>query len=121
MQKNWYYIIGAAFFFILGAVLSNTYRPYIYKNHIYDFHLADVIGNLVAVPSLVLLLLGLNRYTLPKAVLYSVFVWTIYEILPIGVFDYYDLLATLISALITYCVLRYISTWRPFKQNKIKK
>ena len=33
------------FFFILGIVLSNTYRPYIYENHIFDFHLADTIGN----------------------------------------------------------------------------
>lgn len=112
MQKNVYYIMGGASFFILGVILSNIYRPYIYENHIYDFHLADVIGNLVAVPSLVLLLLGLNRYTLLKAVLYSVCVWIIYEILPMGVFDYYDLLATLISGLITYCALRYITIWR---------
>lgn len=115
MQKNWHYKIGALLFFVLGVVLSNTYRPYIYKNHIYDFHLADVIGNLVSVPSLSLLLLGLNRYTFPKAVLYSVCVWTIYEILPMGVFDYYDLLATLISGLITYNVLLFIDIIRKRK------
>ncbi len=37
------YILGALFFFILGVVLSNTYRPYIYTNHIYDYHFADTI------------------------------------------------------------------------------
>ena len=54
--------MGSGFFFILGIVLSNTYRPYIYENHIFDFHLADTIGNLVAVPSLSLLLLAMRKY-----------------------------------------------------------
>lgn len=105
-MKNWCYIIAAASFFIFGVILSNTYRPYVYDNHIYDYHLADVIGNLVAVPSLVFLLLGLERYSLLKSVVYSIFVFTVYEILHIGVFDWYDLLATLVSGLITYGILR---------------
>ena len=42
MRKKLYYM-GSGFFFILGIVLSNTYRPYIYENHIFDFHLADTI------------------------------------------------------------------------------
>ena len=66
--------MGSGFFFILGIVLSNTYRPYIYENHIFDFHLADTIGNLVAVPSLSLLLLAMRKYeSLSKAILYSIF------------------------------------------------
>ena len=70
--------MGSGFFFILGIVLSNTYRPYIYENHIFDFHLADTIGNLVAVPSLSLLLLAMRKYeSLSKAILYSIFVFTI--------------------------------------------
>ena len=73
--------MGSGFFFILGIVLSNTYRPYIYENHIFDFHLADTIGNLVAVPSLSLLLLAMRKYeSLSKAILYSIFVFTLYEI-----------------------------------------
>ena len=70
--------MGSGFFFILGIVLSNTYRPYIYENHIFDFHLADTIGNLVAVPSLSLLLLAMRKYeSLSKAILYSIFVFTL--------------------------------------------
>ena len=70
--------MGSGFFFILGIVLSNTYRPYIYENHIFDFHLADTIGNLVAVPSLSLLLLAIRKYeSLSKAILYSIFVFTL--------------------------------------------
>lgn len=38
-KYNMPYILGSLFFFIIGAVLSNTYRQYIYANHIYDYHL----------------------------------------------------------------------------------
>ena len=83
--------MGSGFFFILGIVLSNTYRPYIYENHIFDFHLADTIGNLVAVPSLSLLLLAMRKYeSLSKAILYSIFVFTLYDVLyvsPVNSFD----------------------------------
>lgn len=105
MRKKLYYI-GSGFFFILGLVLSNIYRPYIYENHIFDFHFADTIGNLVAVPCLSLLLLGLGKYTIPsKVVLYSIFVFTLYEIIPFGTFDFYDLIATYISGALTYLFL----------------
>lgn len=104
MKKKLYYI-GSGFFFILGVVLSNTYRPYIYENHLFDFHLADTIGNLVAVPCLSLLLLGLGKYNIPtKAILYSILVFTLYEIIPFGTFDFYDLLATYVSGLLTYLI-----------------
>ena len=102
------YILGALSFFILGVVLSNTYRQYVYANHINDYHFADTIGNWVAVPSLTLLLVGMNKYTPYNAVLYSVKVWFLYEIIPFGVFDYYDLLATLVSGVLTYLAF-YIS------------
>lgn len=104
MRKKLYYM-GSGFFFILGIVLFNTYRPYIYENHIFDFHLADTIGNLVAVPSLSLLLLAMRKYeSLSKAILYSIFVFTLYEIIPFGTFDFYDLIATYISGLLTYLI-----------------
>ena len=81
------------------------YLPYIYENHIFDFHLADTIGNLVAVPSLSLLLLAMRKYeSLSKAILYSIFVFTLYEIIPFGTFDFYDLIATYISGLLTYLI-----------------
>ena len=104
------YILGALFFFILGVVLSNTYRPYIYTNHLYDYHFADTIGNWVAVPSLTLLVVGMNKYTPYKATLYSVMVWFLYEIIPFGVFDYYDLLATLASGTLTYLAFYFFKS-----------
>ena len=40
--------------------LSYTYRPYVYENHIDDFHLADVIGSIVCVPAAVLCACGIH-------------------------------------------------------------
>jgi hypothetical protein len=36
---------------LLGILLSYTYRPYIYSNYIFDFHLADTIGSWVCIPA----------------------------------------------------------------------
>ena len=107
-KYNMPYILGSLFFFIIGAVLSNTYRQYIYANHIYDYHFADTIGNWVAVPSLTLLLVGINKYKPYKATLYSGTVWFFYEIIPFGTFDYHDLSTTLASGFLT-CLAFYIS------------
>lgn len=45
------YIILGSSIGIAGLILSHTYRPYIYENHIYDFHIADTIGSIVCVPA----------------------------------------------------------------------
>ena len=45
------FIISGILIATIGLVLSHTYRPYIYENHINDFHLADVIGSVVCVPA----------------------------------------------------------------------
>lgn len=41
------FIISGILIAAIGLVLSHTYRPYVYENHINDFHLADVIGSVV--------------------------------------------------------------------------
>ena len=46
------FIISGILIAAIGLVLSHTYRPYVYENHINDFHLADVIGSVVCVPLL---------------------------------------------------------------------
>lgn len=38
------FIISGILIAAIGLVLSHTYRPYVYENHINDYHLADVIG-----------------------------------------------------------------------------
>ena len=34
------FIISGILIAVIGLVLSHTYRPYVYENHINDFHLA---------------------------------------------------------------------------------
>lgn len=113
MNKK-YLIASSIFFFVLGVLLSHTYRPYIYGNNIYDFHIADTIGNLVAVPSAVCFgLVVYPQQKLYQIVIAAVFSFILYEMLGLisfqGVFDVYDIIATIISGLITFVILYFIS------------
>lgn len=47
MQKIYWTISISAV--IIGQILTQTYRPFIYSNNIFDFGLADTIGSLVSV------------------------------------------------------------------------
>lgn len=63
-MKKSSYKYGRIFYYgllvaVIGQVLSHTYRPYVYENHINDFHLADVIGSVVCVPAAVLCAYGI--------------------------------------------------------------
>ena len=103
------YILYSMAIALVGVVLSHTYRPYIYANHIDDFHLADVIGNIVCVPAVTLFFYGIdNRHSLRWYVLLSVLVYIAYEFLGLwgihGTFDFYDILATLFSGAVCYAL-----------------
>lgn len=56
--------MGSGFFFILGIVLSNTYRPYIYENHIFVFPYSDktFIYRIIYIIMCMLLLFVIWRY-----------------------------------------------------------
>ena len=100
------FIISGILIAAIGLVLSHTYRPYVYENHINDFHLADVIGSVVCVPAAVLCAYGIdNRYIA-------------YEFLGLfhihGTFDIYDIIAIIISSLVFYrlCLFFGVSSGR---------
>jgi hypothetical protein len=59
MKYKWIFI-GMSFA-LVGMVLTQTYRPYVYENTINDFHFADTIGNLFAVPSALFFLSGIRK------------------------------------------------------------
>lgn len=108
MRTNYLYYTISILFFLLGTILSNTYRVYIYQNGIYDFHFADTIGNWVSVPAMSFLGLALNKFTnIYKSVGFSVLFFTFYEIIPFGTFDYYDLFATYICGFII-CLFSFV-------------
>lgn len=92
----------------IGLVLSLTYRPYIYSHHISDFHFADTIGNIFAVPAAYLLFFVMFKnikYTKSFILLLVFICWTLYELLLSNTFDWYDILATFIMCVIMYPLL----------------
>ena len=107
-MKKQYFLLISIFFTAIGLLLSNTYRPYIYENNINDFHFADTIGNWVAVPAYVALVLGISRNKPNFNILLfaSILAYILYEVLSIlglwGTFDWYDVLVTIISGILTY-------------------
>lgn len=113
------FILSGILIAAIGLILSHTYRPYVYENHINDFHLADVIGSVVCVPAAVLCAYGIdNRYTIKQYTIWAVIVYIAYEFLGLfhihGTFDVYDIIAIIISSLVFYrlCLLFGVSSGR---------
>ena len=101
-------IITSILLSIISGILTNTYRHYIYTNNIFDYHFADTIGSLACIPCSSLFFWAIyNRtFSFVKCILYSLIAFIIYEIIPFGVFDFYDIIAMLLSSGITW--LSYI-------------
>lgn len=101
------FILSGILIAAIGLVLSHTYRPYVYENHINDFHLADVIGSVVCVPAAVLCAYGIEkRYSIKQYTIGAAIVYIAYELLGLlhihGTFDVYDIIAIIISSLVFY-------------------
>lgn len=101
------FILSGILIAAIGLVLSHTYRPYVYENHINDFHLADVIGSVVCVPAAVLCAYGIEkRYSIKQYTIGAAIVYIAYEFLGLlhihGTFDVYDIIAIIISSLVFY-------------------
>jgi hypothetical protein len=87
---------------LLCVVLSHTYRPYIYRNHIHDFHLADTIGSWLCIPCASCFFWGITKHkSFPKIILIALIAFVISEFIGLT-FDYFDLLALGLSSLVTY-------------------
>lgn len=96
---------------LLALILSKTYRPFIYQNNIYDYHLADTIGSLFCVPSTSMVLYSFdknNNYL--YALILSFVVSVLFEIFSYpphtGVYDRYDLTALIIGTLIAFTIYK---------------
>lgn len=88
---------------LVVVVLNNFYRPYIYANHLFDMHLADTYTNLLGVPICLFILLSLTKRLECKIFIYVGCVCCgliLYEFVGLT-FDYYDIIATLLSGIMT--------------------
>jgi glycopeptide antibiotics resistance protein len=93
------------------------YRPYIYSNQINDYHIADTLGNslaLIAAVFICLFLLTSNFKKGRELLVLVVLIFIVYELMqpllgkPI---DIWDIVATVISGLISWLV--FIVLFRP--------
>ena len=114
--------------FILSFILTEfgryVYRPFIYKQNINDFGIADSVGNWGGIVAQIFFGLAIINSTMRKGVrliLLYVFGYILYEIvqpyLPRGVFDWKDIYGTLIGGMIG--LLLFLLTHKVIKQNKV--
>jgi len=114
-KRGFYYKLSFSFLF-LTSVLGSAYRGYIYKNNINDYGLADMHTNIGSVITASFLFMGYMQYKEYKdelkVILAVVFGFIIYELIQItpliGVFDWKDILGTIIGGGITYSIHKRI-------------
>jgi hypothetical protein len=105
-------ILSSFMLFITTLVLGWTYRSYVYGNRIFDYHLADTLPSLFCVPCASLLFWAIcKKYTFQQCIFYSTVSFIFYELLGLlgsGFFDVFDLIAILLSGIITYGIYRAV-------------
>lgn len=103
--------IGLAAVLIYEFIARPIYRPYIYRNNINDFHLADTIGNSLGTIATVFVLIGLigkgriQHLFLIKIITISVTLYEIAHPLLGKPIDLWDILATILTG--GLCLLLY--------------
>ena len=109
------YALIAILSFFITEIGRKLYRPFIYKNSIDDFGIADSIGNLGGIVVQIFFMLAvLNspRKKIINVIGFVVLGYIIYEVaqpyLPKGVFDWRDIYGTLIGGIISLIILLLI-------------
>ena len=114
---------------VMNVLLLKCYRTYIYENSIFDYHFADTFVNIIYVPACIFLCYCIksSKYRLESIVL-GVTGWLIayelaclFEPLKLGVFDIYDIIATIGSGVVTYLLLKYTSILPKPENNESKR
>ena len=110
------YLAIALFVVITGQLLTHIYRPFVYANNINDFGFADTIGSLVSVPGFCFFFWSFKKYSdknknqhILIAMAVYAFLWESLGLLDIhGTFDWKDMIAVLISGIITFGLKEWI-------------
>lgn len=123
------YLILSIIIVFPGLLLSIIYRPYIYANNINDFGIADTIGSFVAVLGFCFFVWGIKEYSnkeknkqiIIATLIYS-FGWELFGYLGIYVtYDKKDIIAALISGLITFLIKEIIDRKNQKLNKKIRR
>lgn len=106
--------IGLAAILILEFVARPIYRPYIYRNNINDFHLADTIGNTLGTIATIFVLIGLigqgraQHLSLIKTITISVALYEIAHPLLGKTIDPWDIVATFLTGGLCLVLYKFI-------------
>lgn len=106
-----FFAIGLSAVVLYEFLARPVYRPYIYRNHINDFHLADTIGNTLGTVATIFGLLGFFGQTRPhhlfliKTITLSVAVYEVAHPLLGKPLDPWDVAATLLTGWL--CLMLY--------------
>jgi uncharacterized membrane protein len=120
--KNWRFtkyklinlVIGTCSLLIYEFIARPYYRPYIYQNRINDLHIADTLGNTLGTLATIFILVSLLSSEKERGnylIRTGTIVLVLYEIAqpllgkPI---DGWDILATLLTGLISYLIFNLI-------------
>ena len=116
------FAIGISALLIYEIVGRPIYRPYIYNNKIYDFHVADTLGNTFGtLPTIFFLVAILSNDTpkgnyLIKLATFSVVVFELASPLLGKPIDIWDISATILTGFFSYLV--YNSLFKNLQPNR---
>ena len=110
------------FLFIFTEIGREIYRPYIYYNGIFDFWIADTIGNFTGTMTIIFFEMAIINPEYKKGKIFLsiiVFGLIIYELvqylIPKSIGDWRDIVATLLAGIIALGLYELI-----FRKHKIK-
>jgi len=115
-EKRIIFFIIFIFMFILTEIGRKIYRPYIYSNNIFDYWIADTIGNFTGTVAIIFFDLAVinPEYKNGKIFIYIIVVGLIvYELLqyfsPRSICDWRDMIATLVAGIISFIIYKLIN------------
>lgn len=124
-EKRITYFLIFVVTFVITEMGRKIYRPYIYSNDLFDYWLADTIGNLTGTIAIIFFELAFiypNYGSGRKLIILITFGLMVYELLqylsPRSILDWRDLIATLIAGLITWGIYELLS--KKIKEKEIK-
>ena len=113
-------VVGFLALLVYEFIARPYYRPYIYANHISDFHIADTLGNSLGVVAAVFILVSLlgrqvePNYFLINAVVIGSVLYELGHPMLGKPIDPWDVIATILSG--GFCLLLY---WVLHDRNKL--
>jgi hypothetical protein len=120
------YLVAFVTLFALTELGRRVYRPYVYRNGIDDFGIADTMGNSLGTLTQIALGLCLVNATRIQGVRIVVFItlgYIVYEVLqpvlPRGTFDWHDVAATLAAGAVATLLLVLIHAFAPEQEKRV--